>query len=423
MTEAPSPAIDTEATRGLGRVPTPVTRRQFLKSSGRIAAAAGVATQLGWLTACSGSSNPNWTALARSLRGHLIRPGQPGYQVAALPQNLRYASHLPAAIARCIDTADVQTAIRWARDNHVGLVTRGGGHSYGGYSTTSGLQIDLNVMTNVSVDPAAGTARVVGAARNRDLALALQPLEVTVSAGRCPGVAVGGLTLGGGFGFSARQLGLTADALVETEVVTAAGDVLTCNSTQNPDLFWACRGGGGGNFGINTAFTFRTTPVGDVSVYRCTWKSVDPALLFATFQQILAKAPDAFSMRLGFGAATSPQSPVALEAIGQYFGSSAQLADLLAPAFMVATPTTREVRDVTYWEGKDLLADNEGPSAFTERSLFLPQPIEFGGARRACAVAPRASEDTWAIGRLGQALQLGRRNQPGHAVRHSIRAP
>jgi FAD/FMN-containing dehydrogenase len=373
--DAPEAAV----TRGLARLSNPVTRRAFLKSSGRAAAAAGLASQLGWLTACSGAGGPNWSGLARSLHGRLIRPGQPGYQDAALPQNLRYATRLPAGIARCADAGDVRTAIRWARDNGVSLVPRGGGHSYAGYSTTPGLLIDLNGMTSVSADPASGTARVVGAARNRDLASALQPLEMTVSAGRCPGVAVGGLTLGGGFGFSARQLGLTADALLETEIVTAAGDLLTCNATQNPDLFWACRGGGGGNFGINTSFTFRTTPVGDVSVYRCTWKSVDAALLFDTFQRVLAGAPDGFSMRLGFGAATSPQGAVSLEAIGQHFGPSAQLAELLAPAFAVAAPTTKEVRDVTYWEGKDLLADNEGPSAFTERSLFVPQPVGSAG--------------------------------------------
>ncbi|HEY6429513.1 MAG TPA: FAD-binding protein [Acidimicrobiales bacterium] len=356
-----------------------MTRREFLAVSGRGLVAAGFASQLGWLSACSAGSAPNWDALARTLRGRLIRSGSPGYQDAALPQNLRYATRQPAGIARCADTADVRTAIRWARDNQVPLVARGGGHSYGGYSTIDGLLIDLNGMTSVTPDPAAGTVKVVGAARNRDVATALQPLEVTVSAGRCPGVGVGGLTLGGGFGFSARQLGLTVDALTETEVVTAAGDVLTCNETQNTDLFWACRGGGGGNFGINTTFTFRTTPVGEVSVYRCTWSSVDPAAMLDAFQRVLAAAPDAFSMRLGFGAPSNPRGPVTLEAIGQYFGPSAQLASLLAPVFGVAAPTTREVHDVTYWEGKDLLADNEGPSAFAERSLFVPGTIDSDG--------------------------------------------
>ena len=307
----------------------------------------------------------------------------------------------------------MRTAIRWARDNRVPLVPRGGGHSYGGYSTTDGLLIDLNGMTAVTPDTASGTVKVVGAARNRDVATALQPLEVTVSAGRCPGVGVGGLTLGGGFGFSARQLGLTADALTETDVVTAAGDVLTCNEAENADLFWACRGGGGGNFGINTSFTFRTTPVGDVSVYRCTWSSVDPALMLDAFQHVLAAAPDTFSMRLGFGAPSNPRGPITLEAIGQYFGPSIQLASLLAPVFGVAAPTTREVHDVTYWEGKDLLADNEGPSAFTERSQFVPGLIDSDGLavfadqlrRRPATVAPSSGSVkifSWggAIGRV-----------------------
>lgn len=361
------------------RLARPLSRRDFLRSSGRVAVAAGIASQLGWLTACSGSSGPSWSALARSLHGRLIRPGQPGYMSASLPENTRYAARLPAAVARCADTADVATAVRWARDNGVALVARSGGHSYAGYSTTTGLLIDLNGMTAVTADPAAGTARVVGAARNRDVASALQPLEVTISAGRCPGVAVAGLTLGGGFGFSARQLGLTADALVETELVTADGQILTCSATENTDLFWACRGGGGGNFGFNTSFTFRTTPVGDVSVYRCTWKRVDVAAVFDSFQRLLAAAPDGFSMRLGFGAATKPGAPVSLEAIGQHFGPSSQLAELLAPVLAAAPPTAREIRDVTYWEGKDLLADNEGPSAFTERSSFAPGPITAGG--------------------------------------------
>lgn len=356
-----------------------ITRREFLATSGRVVGAAGLASQLGWLSACTTGAGPNWDALARALRGRLIRSGNPGYEDAALPQNLRYAARRPAGIARCADTPDVRTAIRWARDNHVPLVARGGGHSYGGYSTTPGLLIDLNGMTSVTADPIAGTARVVGAARNRDLAAALQPLEVTVSAGRCPGVGVGGLTLGGGFGFSARQLGLATDALTETELVTAAGDVLTCNQAENPDLFWACRGGGGGSFGINTSFTFRTTPIGEVSIYRCTWNSVDPALLLDAFQRVLAVAPDAFSMRLGFDAPANPRAAVKLEAIGQYFGPSTQLADLLAPVFATAAPTTREVHDVTYWEGKDLLADNEGPSEFTERSLFVPGLIGSDG--------------------------------------------
>ena len=202
--------------------------------------AAGLASQLGWLSACSTAAGPNWDTLARTLRGRLIRSGNPGYEDAALPQNLRYAARRPAGIAQCADTSDVRTAIRWARDNYVPVVPRGGGHSYGGYSTTRGLLIDLNGMTGVTADPADGTARVVGAARNRDLAAALQPLGVTVSAGRCPGVGVGGLTLGGGFGFSARELGLTTDALIETELVPCQATFARFTSSRSARS-WALR--------------------------------------------------------------------------------------------------------------------------------------------------------------------------------------
>jgi hypothetical protein len=356
-----------------------VSRRQFLATSGRLAVVAGVGSQLGVLSACAEGSSVAWSGLAEALRGRLIRPGDPGYASAALPENLRYAKVLPAGVARCADASDVRTAVHWARENGVGLVTRAGGHSYGGYSTTRGLMIDVNGMTSVRADAASGTVHVVGGARNSDVGDALRPLEVTVSAGRCPGVGAAGLTLGGGFGFSARKLGLTIDALVETEIVTASGEILTCSPNENPDLFWACRGGGGGNFGINTSFTFRTTPVGDVAVYRCLWDRADAAALLDVFQRVLATAPNEFSMRLGFTAPATEKDGVKLEAIGQYFGSSADLTALLAPVFAVSAPSVREVHDVTYWQGRDLLADNEGPSSFAERSRFVPRPIGSDG--------------------------------------------
>jgi hypothetical protein len=114
-------------------------------------------------------------------------------------------------------------------------------------------------------------------------------------------------------------------------------------------------------------------------VYRCGWDRVDAAALLDSFQRVLATAPDDFSMRLGFAAPPDPKDGIKLEAIGQYFGPSATLADLLAPVFAVADPSTREIHDVTYWQGRDLLADNDGPSAFAERSRFVPRLIGSDG--------------------------------------------
>jgi FAD/FMN-containing dehydrogenase len=361
--------------------PRSISRRAFLTRGGATAAALALAPRLDLLgtPALGAPTDRDWVTLADQLRGRVIRPGQPGYAAAAPGFNLRYARVLPDAIAECRDAQDVSTALRWAVRHDVALVPRAGGHSYAGYSSTRGLLIDVNAMTGVTVDTGQGTVRVTGGARNADLGAALQPHDVTVSAGRCPSVAVAGLTLGGGFGFSARKLGLTADALLETEIVTADGEIRQCDARTHPDLFWACRGGGGGNFGINTAYVFETTPVNDVAIYRLGWDRVDPGAMLDAGLELLASGPDELSMRMGFSVPTDQSAGVSLQMIGQLFGSVDDLNALLAPVLAIAAPTTREIDVVTYWQGKDLLADNEGPSAFTERSRFVPDTISNAG--------------------------------------------
>ena len=316
-----------------------VSRRQFLATAGSGVAAVALVGRPGWLTARRPriATESDWDALGRQLRGRLIRAGGPGYDAAARPDNLRYATVLPAGIAWCANTQDVSTAVRWAREHAVPFVGRSGGRSYAGYSTTRGLLIDVNGMTKVTYDADTGLVRAVGGARNADTGAVLQAANATMSSGRCPTVGVAGLTLGGGFGFSARKLGLACDALVSTEIVKADGSIVTADAQHDTDLFWACRGGGGGNFGINTAFTFQSTPVGNVTVYRLDWSSSDPVRIFDAFQQVLAVAPDDFSMRVGMGSVH--RRHVEGLGIGQYFGPAAELRDLLAPVFAVEAPT------------------------------------------------------------------------------------
>lgn len=172
------------------------------------------------------------------------------------------------------------------------VAIRSGGHNYAGYSSTEGLLIDLGQMRSVAVDDDTGLATVQVGARNTDVYESLQPHEAAISVGRCPTVAIGGLVLGGRIGFSSRKLGLTCDSLVETEIVTADGQILTCNERENDDLFWACRGGSRGNFGVNVSCTFQATPVEDVSIYDLQWNLEDgekvlPALQEAFVQQEL----------------------------------------------------------------------------------------------------------------------------------------
>jgi hypothetical protein len=179
-----------------------------------------------------------WDELAASLEGNLLRPGDPAFVARATPWALQYAGVLPGGIAQCTSAADVSTCLQWAQANHAPLVARSGGHSYGGYSTTTGLMIDVSLMNSVAVDEATGLATLGGGARNRNVYAACRPLGRTVTHGRCYDVGVAGLVLGGGIGFNMRAHGLTCDQLVATEIVLADGRILTCSEDENADLFW-----------------------------------------------------------------------------------------------------------------------------------------------------------------------------------------
>ena len=181
-----------------------------------------------------GAATSSLQTLARSLQGTLLLPGSPGFDSASAPWNLRYAGQKPAAVARCLNAVDVQTCIQWSVINQVPLVARSGGHSYAGYSLTPGLMIDVSPINQIQFDGASGLAVVGGGARNSDVYSVLRPPSVAITHGRCKAVGVAGLVLGGGIGFNMRAQGLTCDQLVETEIVTAAGEILTSMRIATP---------------------------------------------------------------------------------------------------------------------------------------------------------------------------------------------
>ncbi len=201
--------------------------------------------------------------LKTKLRGELIQPGDSKYEDARNVYN-GMIDRRPRYIARCVDVADVLAAVNFARENGVLLAVRGGGHNGGGLGTCDdGLVIDLSSMRGVRVDPRARTAVVQGGCTWGDVDHATHAFGLATPSGIISTTGVGGLTLGGGIGHLTRKFGLSIDNLLSVDMVLANGTFATANKQDNADLFWAVRGGGG-NFGVVTAFQFQLHAVNTI---------------------------------------------------------------------------------------------------------------------------------------------------------------
>ena len=195
------------------------------------------------------------------LRGPLLRPGDDGYDEARTIWNAMIVKR-PALIVRCAGVADVINAVNFARTNNLLVAVRGGGHSIPGHSICDGgLMIDLSQMKSIRVDPLRRTARAEPGVKLGEFDHETQAFNLATTAGVVSDTGIAGLTLGGGMGRLARKYGLSCDNLLSVDIVTANGRFLTASATENEDLFWGVRGGGG-NFGIITSFEYRLHPVG-----------------------------------------------------------------------------------------------------------------------------------------------------------------
>ncbi|WP_394833022.1 FAD-dependent oxidoreductase [Pendulispora rubella] len=241
-------------------------RRALLKVAGFGAAAAAFGachddddnpTKIGEVLDASPST---WDELRRKLRGDLVLPGDARYDTVRRAHNTLFDTQLPAAVAECVAPSDVQACIEAARRNEVRVAARSGGHSFGGYSTAPGsLVVDLHRLSNVVID-SPDTVIVAAGAQLIDVYAKLAEAGRCLPSGSCATVGISGITLGGGLGALTRKYGLTCDALLSADIVLADGSRRTVSPRADEDLYWALRGGGGGNFGIVTSFTFRTQP-------------------------------------------------------------------------------------------------------------------------------------------------------------------
>jgi FAD/FMN-containing dehydrogenase len=235
---------------------------------------------------------------AQHHRGPVIGRNHPDYEEARKLYN-GMIDKRPLLIARCADAADVMAAVNFGRDNKIPIAVRGGGHNGPGLgSVDDGLVIDLSMMKGVRVDPAKRTVRVGAGCVTGDVDHATHAFGQAVPFGIISTTGVSGLTLSGGHGYLSRQYGLAVDNLLEADLVLADGRFVTASESENADLFWALRGGGG-NFGVVTSFLFRTNPAGMVYGGPIVFELADAAKVMRWYRDFLSTAPDEFYMFVG----------------------------------------------------------------------------------------------------------------------------
>jgi FAD binding domain/Berberine and berberine like len=240
----------------------------------------------------------------QNLRGKLIGRNDTDYDAARALYNGMIDKH-PLLIARCVDAADVITAVNFGRDQGLLIAIRGGGHNGPGLgSCDDGLVIDLSTMKSVRVDPVNQTVRVDPGCTSADVDHATHAFGLAVPFGIVSTTGVAGLTLGGGTGYLTRKFGLTIDNLIEADVVLADGSFVTASEDKQADLFWALRGGGG-NFGVVTSFLFRAHPVSTVYAGPIFWEATHAKEVMSAYRDFLPTAPEELGTFFGLKAVPS----------------------------------------------------------------------------------------------------------------------
>lgn len=356
-----------------------VSRRRFLQGL----AGLGVALRSG-LPALSGCASDTelrgLDLLSSRLPGRVLRPGSADFATFTTPWNMRWIGKRPvaSAVVRAQSPADVATALNWSNETGTAITARSGGHSYSGYSSTPGVLVDVSAMSGVAYDSASHQAVVGGGARNAQAYAALRTADRTITHGRCYQVGVAGLVLGGGVGFNMRRLGVTCDQLVATEVVLASGEIVQASATENPDLFWAARGGGGGNFGIHTSFTFETHPAVDLAVFDRTYRTRVDDLLPKLFEMAY-DAPRELGLKLNVRATPGASGAIdlVLNLLGQWAGPMSDLQAWLAPLDAIASfdPSVGFLRTEIYWDAQKLLSESGDSELMYERSHYAIEKL------------------------------------------------
>lgn len=337
------------------------------------------------------------TDLARfagALDGEVFSPDSPGYEAIRRPANPAYGDVRPRLVVRCRSVPDVVAALAYARTTGDSVVPRVGGHCFAGRSSTDGIVLDLSGLADISV-AADGVATIGAGARLEQVYAELHAYDRTLPAGCGATVGIAGLTLGGGIGLLGRKYGLTCDRLVGAQVVLADGSVVDCDDDREPELFWALRGAGGGQFGVVTVLRYATVPEPMTTRIDARWSGPVVEDLVAAWQSWAPDAPDDLTANLSL--VSEPGTPTQATVFGASLLAEDPTARLLRELIdqVGAAPAIELRTGLPYHQLKDTFADPRGlpDKAVRIRSEFFSQSLT----------------DSSLLTKLGEPREAGRR--------------
>ncbi|MEV5989544.1 FAD-binding oxidoreductase [Streptomyces sp. NPDC052051] len=327
-----------------------LSRRSLIRASAATTAAVALTAGSGGLVLAAGSGTVPWSTLRAALTGSLVLPEDAGYDTARQLQLAQFDAIHPQAVAYCATEADVAACIRFAQDNGLATAVRSGGHSAAGYSTSPGLVIDVSRLNRVRVS--GSTVHAGPGCQGVDVVNSLATYGLQVAGGTCPTVAMGGWLQGGGLGYASRKYGMGADRLVSARVVLADGRIVRASADEHPDLYWALRGGGGGNFGVVTDYEVRPVQIPVLTLFNLNFHWADARQVILAWQDWMADAPRELATELMFLYSTDAPSGTEPNVIltGGYHGSQSDC-DALLDALVTAVgqpATSRDSSELPY---------------------------------------------------------------------------
>jgi len=325
-------------------------------------------------------SDAAWNDLARQITGGVIRPPDPRFIVLTRPENLRFYDppdtpdaidpNAPLAVVRPRDPKEVAAALMWAE--HVGLpmVPRSGGHSYAACSTIPGLVIHAGAMRQVRASAGSPMIETGGGVLNGDVFSALKNTNHGIVHGRCTTVGLSAFLMGGGIGLSMREFGVGCDRVEAVELVLANGRTVVATAGNDyKDLFWAVRGGGGGNLAFATRWWLRSFPVGKVIAFYAHWWSGDTKAILRRLVRALEASPEQMGAQMSISASVADtKSPNEIKLIGQFNGSRAKFDAALGGALTDADKYLPV--ELPYWDAQEFFDIEAVPNRYRETSLF-----------------------------------------------------